>query len=102
MDQIVRLEKSSGIVIANIEAIVMDEGLEAMDRSERIPAMNLPIGLGDQSRRYYYHAKLNDENIVMHELKETPGWTEGRQDPDEHGLGRLRRPGPDGYTGRGA
>ena len=41
----------------------MDEGLKDMDRSERIPAMNLPIGLGDQNRRYYYHAKLNDENI---------------------------------------
>ena len=77
VDQIVRLEKSSGIVIANIEAIVMDEGLEQMDRSERIPAMNLPIGLGDQSRRYYYHAKLNDENIIMHELAEPPGGQKG-------------------------
>ena len=77
VDQIIRLEKSSGIVIANIEAIVMDEGLADMDRSERIPAMNLPIGLGDQSRRYYYHAKLNDENIIMHELKEPPGAQKG-------------------------
>jgi len=77
VDQIVRLEKSSGIVIANIEAIVMDEGLVQMDRSERIPAMDLPIGLGDQSRRYYYHAKLNDENIIMHELAEPPGGQKG-------------------------
>ena len=65
------------IVIANIEAIVMDEGLEQMDRSERIPAMNLPIGLGDQNRRYYYHAKLNEENIIMHELAEPPGGQKG-------------------------
>jgi flavin reductase (DIM6/NTAB) family NADH-FMN oxidoreductase RutF len=77
VDQVIRLDKSSGIIIANIEAIVMDEGLKDMDRSERIPAMNLPIGLGDQNRRYYYHAKLNDENIIMHELKETPGGQKG-------------------------
>jgi len=77
VDQIIRLDKSSGIVIANIEAIVMDEGLKDMDRAERIPAMNLPIGLGDQNRRYYYHAKLHDENIVMHELAEPPGGQKG-------------------------
>jgi flavin reductase (DIM6/NTAB) family NADH-FMN oxidoreductase RutF len=77
VDQIIHLEKSSGIVIANIVAIVMDEGLEQMDRSERIPAMNLPIGLGDQSRRYYYHATLTNENITMHELKEPPGGQRG-------------------------
>ena len=34
-------------IIANIEAIVMNKGLADMDRSERIPAMNLPVGLGD-------------------------------------------------------
>ncbi len=77
VDQIIHLEKSSGIIIANIEAIVMDKGLADMDRAERIPAMNLPIGLGDQSRRYYYHAKLNDENITMHELAEPPGGQKG-------------------------
>jgi len=77
VDQIIRLDKSSGIIIANIETIVMDEGLEQMDRSERIPAMNLPVGLGDQNRRYYYHAKVADENVVMHELKEPPGGQKG-------------------------
>jgi flavin reductase (DIM6/NTAB) family NADH-FMN oxidoreductase RutF len=77
VDQIIRLDKSSGIVIANIEAIVMDEGLAEMDRAERIPAMDLPIGLGDQNRRYYYHARLHDENVIMHELKEPPGGQKG-------------------------
>lgn len=75
VDQIIHLEKSSGIIIANIEAIVMDEGLEAMDRSERIPAMNLPVGLGDQSRRYYYHCTT--DNVTMHELQEPPGGQKG-------------------------
>jgi len=72
VDQVIRLEKSSGIIIANIEAIVFDEELIDMDREERISAMNLPIGLGDQNRRFYYHAKLNDENVIMHELKDPP------------------------------
>lgn len=75
VDQIIHLEKSSGIIIANIEAIVMDEGLADMDRAERIPAMNLPVGLGDQSRRYYYHCTT--ENITMHELAEPPGGQQG-------------------------
>jgi flavin reductase (DIM6/NTAB) family NADH-FMN oxidoreductase RutF len=69
VDQIVRLEKSSGIVIGRIEALVFDEELIDMDRDERIRAMNLPVGLGDQNRRFYYHAPTT--NFAMHELKET-------------------------------
>jgi hypothetical protein len=75
VDQIIRLDKSSGIVIGNIVAIVMDEGLADMDRSERIPAMNLPVGLGDQNRRYYYHC--HTDNVTMHELAEPPGAQKG-------------------------
>lgn len=70
VDEIVRLPQSSGIVYANIAAIVMDEGLEEMDRSERIPAMNLPIGMGDQDRMEYYFARTTD--VVHYTLKETP------------------------------
>lgn len=72
VDQIIRLDKSSGIVIGKIEALVFDEELLGMDRDDRINAMNLPIGLGDQNRKYYYHAKLQPENVVMHELQDTP------------------------------
>jgi flavin reductase (DIM6/NTAB) family NADH-FMN oxidoreductase RutF len=72
VDQVVRLEKSSGIIIGKIEALVFDEELIDMDREERISAMNLPVGLGDQNRKYYYHAKLNDDNVIMHELHEPP------------------------------
>jgi len=72
VDQIIRLDKSSGIVIGKIEALVFDEELIDMDRDDRINAMNLPIGLGDQNRKYYYHAKLQPENVVMHELQDPP------------------------------
>lgn len=72
VDQIIRLEKSSGIVIGKIEALVFDQELIDMDRDERIQALDLPIGLGDQNRKYYYHAKLQPDNIVMHELQDPP------------------------------
>jgi len=72
VDQVIRLDKSSGIIIGKIEALVFEEELIDMDREERINAMNLPIGLGDQNRKYYYHAKLQPDNVIMHELQEPP------------------------------
>jgi hypothetical protein len=70
VDEIIRLEKSSGIVIANIVAILVDEGIEAMGREERIRAMNLPVGLGDADRVDYYYGIM--DKIVHHTLKEVP------------------------------
>lgn len=70
VDQIIRLDRSSGIIIGKIEALVFDEELLEMEREDRIPAMNLPVGLGDQNRKYYYHAHLRD--VTMHELEEPP------------------------------
>jgi flavin reductase (DIM6/NTAB) family NADH-FMN oxidoreductase RutF len=70
VDEIVRLEKSSGIVIANIVALVFDEGLAEMSRAERIKAMNLPVGLGDEDRRDYFFATT--DRVACHTLKETP------------------------------
>ncbi len=71
VDEIVKLKKSSGIVIGKIEALVFDEELIDMGREERLRAMNLPIGLGDADRKYYYHTTYG--NITMHELEEPPG-----------------------------
>jgi flavin reductase (DIM6/NTAB) family NADH-FMN oxidoreductase RutF len=92
VDEIKVLHKSSGIVFANIETIRVDEGLEKMDRGERIPAMNLPIGLGDQNRRYYYHCHIGE--VTMHELVEPPGGQRGGEirttlDWDEEALRAL-------------
>lgn len=70
VDEIVRLEKSSGIVIGKIKALVFDEELIDMPREERIRAMNLPIGLGDESRADYFHGVNYD--ITKHELGEPP------------------------------
>lgn len=69
-EEIVRLEKSSGIVIAKIKALVFDDDLIDMPRAERIRRMNLPIGLGDENRQDYFHTTLG--HITMHTLGEPP------------------------------
>jgi flavin reductase (DIM6/NTAB) family NADH-FMN oxidoreductase RutF len=68
VDEIIRLEKSSGIVIGNIRALVFDEELIDMPREARIHAMNLPIGLGDENRMDYFHAV--DYHVTRHVLGE--------------------------------
>jgi hypothetical protein len=70
VDEIIQLEKSSGIVIANIEAIVMDQELVEMRREQRLRAMNLPIGLGDEDRMEYFYTK--PDTLLKYTLKETP------------------------------
>ena len=75
VDEIIRLPKSTGIVIGRIEALVFDEELIDMPREQRIRAMNLPIGLGDESRMDYFHG-INYE-ITMHKLGETPDGFKG-------------------------
>jgi flavin reductase (DIM6/NTAB) family NADH-FMN oxidoreductase RutF len=69
-EEIVRLEKSSGIVIAKIKALVFDEELIDLPREERIRRMNLPIGLGDEDRQDYFHTTLG--HITLHHLGEPP------------------------------
>lgn len=77
VDEIVDLKNSSGIVIGNIKAILVHEGLNEIKRDKRIPAMNLPIGLGDAMRRYYYFCDTS--NTVMHELADPPTAYRGRK-----------------------
>ena len=66
VDEIVKLEKSSGIVIGKIEAIVVDKELVDMGREERIKTMDLPIGMGDEARQTYYHTTA--ERLIKHDL----------------------------------
>jgi len=67
VDEIIKLEKSTGIVIGTIEAIVVDEKLVDMGREERIQTMDLPIGMGDEARQVYYHGTVG-ENLTKHTL----------------------------------
>ena len=71
VDQIYELEHPrQGHVIGKIEAIVVDEGLDKMGRAERIKALNLPIGLGDERRTDYFYTFT--DRVVMHKLEDPP------------------------------
>ncbi|WP_446830277.1 flavin reductase [Candidatus Foliamicus sp.] len=70
VDKIYELDRTQLHVIGRIEAIVMDKGLAALPRAERLPAMNLPVGLGDEKRKDYFHTSTHD--VVMHVLGDPP------------------------------
>ena len=70
VDKFYELDRTQAHVIGNIEAIVMDKGLAALPRAERLPAMSLPVGLGDEKRKYYFHTSTRD--VVMHVLGDPP------------------------------
>lgn len=70
VDKVYQLDDNQGHVIGKIEAILVDEAMAKMDREERIRAMKLPIGLGDEKRKYYYYC--DTENLVMRELADAP------------------------------
>lgn len=70
VDQVYELDRTQGHVIGSMKAIVMDKGLAALPRAERLPAMNLPVGLGDEKRKYYFHTSTRD--VVMHTLGDAP------------------------------
>ena len=71
VDQIYELEHPrQGHVIAKIEAIVVDEGHEKMSRAERIKALNMPIGMGDERRTDYFYTFA--DRLVMHKLEDPP------------------------------
>jgi len=71
VDEVINLDASQGHVIGKIEALVVDEELIDMGREERIRALNLPIGLGDEQRRYYYYA--HTDRLDTYELKDIEG-----------------------------
>ena len=70
VDQQYTLDKTQGHVIGKVEAIVMDEELIDLRRDERFRKLNLPIGLGDEKRKYFYYGHIKD--IEMIKLKEPP------------------------------
>lgn len=69
------LDNTQGHVIGDVVAIVVDEELLSVGREERFRRLNLPIGLGDEKRKYFYYGKV--ESIEMIELKPPPEKQEG-------------------------
>ena len=71
VDQIYELEHPrQGHVIGKIEAIVVDEGHDKMGRADRIKALNMPIGMGDERRTDYFYTFA--DRVVMHKLEDPP------------------------------
>ena len=64
------LDKIQAHVIGNVEALVFDEELISLGREERFRRLNLPIGLGDEKRKYFYYGLI--DKVEMHELKPPP------------------------------
>ena len=70
LDKQYLLDKTQGHVIGNVVALVFDEELIELGREERFRRLNLPIGLGDEKRKYFYYGLI--DKVEMHELKPPP------------------------------
>jgi flavin reductase (DIM6/NTAB) family NADH-FMN oxidoreductase RutF len=64
------LDKVQAHVIGDVVALVFDEELIPLGREERFRRLNLPIGLGDEKRKYFYYGLI--DRIEKHELKPPP------------------------------
>jgi flavin reductase (DIM6/NTAB) family NADH-FMN oxidoreductase RutF len=70
LDRQYELDKTQGHVIGKVVAIVMDEELISLRQDERFRRLNLPVGLGDEKRKYFYFGHI--DAIDMIELKPPP------------------------------
>ena len=70
LDKQYLLDNIQGHVIGNVVALVLDEELITVGREERFRKLNLPIGLGDEKRKYFYFGLI--DTIEKHELKPPP------------------------------
>jgi flavin reductase (DIM6/NTAB) family NADH-FMN oxidoreductase RutF len=68
LENIIELEAGMAFVIGNIVDIVVDEGLIALGRNERIRAIDPPIYLGDEKRKYFYFGNVGETRMI--ELKQ--------------------------------
>ena len=95
VDDIVDLDASQGHIVGNIVAMMVDEEVAAMGREDRLRALDLPIGLGDERRKDYFYGHV--ERIEKLELEDV----EGEEDEkvalttgmpwDDEALSALRR-----------
>ena len=71
VDDIVDLDASQGHIIGNIVALMVDEDVAKMGREDRLRALDLPIGLGDERRKDYFYGHV--QNISKLELEDVEG-----------------------------
>ncbi len=68
VDKVVDLDATQGHVIANIVSLMVEEELVDMGREDRLRALDLPIGLGDERRADYFYC--HSDNIEMYTLED--------------------------------
>jgi hypothetical protein len=66
LNKVLAVDEIQSFVLGDILDIVVDEELAAMDRGERIRAIDLPVYVGDVKKRYYYFSRTGE--IEMREL----------------------------------
>jgi flavin reductase (DIM6/NTAB) family NADH-FMN oxidoreductase RutF len=59
----IELGAVQSVVIGNIQAIVVDEHIPDMDRSNRITTLDPPIYLGDDRRRSFYFGRVGETQL---------------------------------------
>lgn len=64
LENMIELEAGMAFVIGNIVDIVVDEELIKMGRGERIRAVNPPIYLGDEKRKYFYFGNVGEKRMI--------------------------------------
>lgn len=66
LNRVLPVDEIQCFVLGDILDIVIDEDLAAMEREERIRAIDLPVYMGDVKKRYYYFSRTGE--IAMREL----------------------------------
>jgi flavin reductase (DIM6/NTAB) family NADH-FMN oxidoreductase RutF len=66
LNKVFAVDEIQAFVLGDILDIVVDEELIAMERGERIRAIDLPVYMGDVKKRYYYFSRTGE--LVMREL----------------------------------
>jgi flavin reductase (DIM6/NTAB) family NADH-FMN oxidoreductase RutF len=72
VDKVVDLDASQGHVIANIVSLMVEEELVDMGREDRLRALDLPIGLGDERRTDYFYSRTDTiEKYILEDMPDS-------------------------------
>lgn len=95
VDKIVDLDETQGHVIGNIVSLMVEEELVEMGREERLRALDLAIGLGDERRADYFYGHIDQiSKYTLEDIEdsgdEVVALTTGMP-WDDHAMKALRR-----------
>jgi flavin reductase (DIM6/NTAB) family NADH-FMN oxidoreductase RutF len=67
LNEVIKIDAIQSFILGDIVDIVVDEELAGMGRQERIKALDVPVYLGDERRRFFYFGRISES--TMTELK---------------------------------